>query len=123
MANASKLRLPPGPSYLVSQLLSWKTAGYALSVALIHVYANKIGVYAPVWTIVSSSIVALPVVLYVQSEFRYRRDERTAATLGARLAPKVPVKKLLGMDLVATLLEAQKSGYIGGTDLNIPASY
>ena len=113
MANISRPRLPPGPSYIVSQLLSWETAGYALSVVFIRICANAVGVHAPVWAIVASSIVALPVVLYIQSELQYRRDKRTAEALGARLAPKVPAKKPLGIDLVALLLKAHNSGYIG----------
>ena len=108
-----KPKLPPGPSYIVSQLLSWKAAGYISSVAFIRFGTNLIGVHAPMWAIVASSVIALPAVLYIQSELRYWKDKRTAAALGARLAPKVSGKKPLGMDLVAVLIEAQKSGYIG----------
>jgi hypothetical protein len=111
--STSEPRLPPGPSYIVSQLLSWKIGGYVLSVALIRIWAEAVGVYAPVWAIVASLVITLPVVLWVQSKHRYWRDERTAAALGARLAPKVTGKLPLGMDLISALLEAHKSGYIG----------
>ena len=113
MGNISRSKLPPGPSYVVRKLLSWKTAGYLFSVALIHAGADAVGVYAPVWAIVISSVLAFPAVLYIQSELRYKRDERAAATLGARLAPRVPGKMFLGMDLIAALMEAFGSGYIG----------
>ena len=113
MANVSKPKLPPGPSYIISQILSWKTAGYVLSVALIHSAAGAVGAYAPVWAIVASSVVALPGALYLQSELRYWKDQRTAAALGARLAQKVSGKKPFGMDLIAALLEAHETGYIG----------
>jgi len=111
--NTPKLKLPPGPSYIVSQILSWQTAGYVSSVALIHVGAEALGGHLPVWAIVTSSVIALPAILYVQSELRYWRLKRTAAALGARLAPKVSGKKPFGVDLVAAILEAHKSGYIG----------
>ena len=113
MGNISRPKLPPGPSYVVSKLLCWKTAGYLLSVALIHAGADAVGVHAPVWAIVTSSAVAFPAALYIQSKLRYWRDERAAATLGARLAPRVSGKKILGMDLIAALMEAYESGYIG----------
>jgi len=114
MVNALDLKLPPGPSYVVGQLLSWRAAGYVLFVASVRAGADTVGVHAPVWAIIASSAIALPAALYVQSGLRYRRDERTAAALGARLAPKVSVKRPLGLDLIATLLEGQESGYIGG---------
>ena len=113
MVNIPRPKLPPGPSYIVSKLLSWKTTGYVLSVALIHVGADTMGVYAPVWAIIASSAIALPAVLYIQSELQYKRDERAAATLGARLAPKVSGERFLGMDLTAKISQAYKSGYIG----------
>ena len=111
--NALELRLPPGPFYLVSQLLSWRAAGYVLFVASIRAGADAAGVYAPVWTIIASSTIALPAALYVQSRLRYWRDERAAAALGARLAPKVSGKRPLGLDLIATFLKDHESGYIG----------
>ena len=113
MVTASRFKLPPGPSYIVSKLLRWEAAGYVLSVAFVRVGASAVGVRAPMWVIVTSSVIALPVVLYVQSKLRYWRDKRTAAALGARLAPKVSGKKPLGVDMVAALMEAQKTGYIG----------
>ena len=115
MSNTSvgKYKLPPGPSFIVGQVLSWNTVGYAASVAFIHIGANAVGAHAPVWAIVASSVVVIPAVLYIKSELQYRRDERTALALGARLAPKVSGKKPLGIDLIATILEANKRGYIG----------
>ena len=113
MANTPKRKLPPGPSYIVSQILNWKTAGYISSVALIHVASGAVDIYIPVWAIVASSVIALPAALYLQSGLREWRDKRTAAALGARLAPKVTGKRPLGMDLIATLLEAHNTGYIG----------
>ena len=108
-----KYKLPPGPSFIVSQILSWKTAGYVTSVALIHTGADAVGAHAPAWAIVASSVITLPVVLYIQSKLRYWRDKRTALALGARLAPRVSGKKLLGLDIITTLMDARNIGYIG----------
>jgi len=111
--KSPKPKLPPGPSYIVGNTLNWKTAAYVLYVALIHFGADAAGKNAPVWAIVASSVIALPAILYVQSELRYWRDKRTAAALGARLAPKVSGKRPLGIDGVAALMESHKTGYIG----------
>jgi hypothetical protein len=113
MSNTPKFKLPPGPSFIASQILSWETAGYITSVALIRVGAKAVGVRAPVWAIAASSAIALPAILYIQNELRYWRDKRIAAALGARLAPKVSGEKPLGMDLITTLLEAHETGYMG----------
>lgn len=113
MTGIRKPQLPPGPSYIINQILSWKTAGYVSSVALVHAAADALGVYAPVWAIVASSVVALPAVLHVQSELRYWRDVRAATALGARLAPKVTGKRPLGIDMITAMLEAHDTGYIG----------
>jgi hypothetical protein len=121
MTNTPKPELPPGPSYIVGQLLSWKATGYVSSVVLIYAGADAIGVCAPVWAFVASSVIALPAILYVQSELQYWRDKRTAATLGARLAPRVSGKRLFGMDVVAAILEAHDSGYIGEPNIPTPA--
>lgn len=110
---AGKFKLPPGLSFIVGQMLSWKTAGCITSVALIHLGADAVGVYVPVWAVVASSIIALPVVLYIQSELRYWRDKQAAVALGARLAPKVSGKKPLGIDLITVILKAHDTGYIG----------
>ena len=112
--NTSKPKLPPGPSYIVCQIFSTKTASCVLFVALIHAAADAVGIYAPVWAIIVASVIALPAVLYAQSELRYWRVKRTATALGARLAPKVAGKRPFGIDLIAALLEAHKTGYIGG---------
>lgn len=110
-----KYKLPPGPSLIVGQVLSWKTLGYVASVTLIRFGADAVGVHAPVWAILASSIVAIPAALYLQSELQYWRDKQTALALGARLAPKVSGKKPLGIDLITTILEANKRGYIGAS--------
>jgi len=107
-----KPKLPPGPSYIVSQVFSRKTASYVLFVTLVHLAVNAVGIYTSAWAIVAASVIALPAILYAQTEICYWRDKRTAAALGARLAPKVAGKRLLGMDLVAVLLEVQETGYI-----------
>ena len=113
MSDAPKSKLPLGPSFIISQILSWKTAGYISFVTLLHVGAGAVGVHIPVWAIVASSAVALPAVLHVQSELRYWWNKRTAVALGARLAPRLSGKKPFGIDLITTSLEAHKTGYIG----------
>lgn len=120
MTNTPKPGLPPGPSYIANQLLSWKAAGYVSSVVLIHAGADAVGICAPVWAFVASSVVALPAILYVRSEFQYWRDKRAAAALGARLAPRVSGKRLFGMDVVADILETHESGYIGEPNIALP---
>ena len=113
MMQSPKPKLPPGPSYIVSNALNWKTAAYVSFVAFVHFGADAAGKNAPIWAIVASSAIALPAILYVQSELRYWRDKRTAAALGARLAPKVSGKRPLGIDGIAALLESHNTGYIG----------
>lgn len=113
MSNVTKSKLPPGPSFIVSQILTWKTASYITLVTFIHFATDAVGVCVPVWTIVASSVIALPAMLYIQSELRYWGDKRAAGALGATLAPKVTGEKLLGLDLIAAILEARKIGYIG----------
>ena len=113
MANTTRPKLPPGPSYIVNHILSWKTAACTSSIAVVRAAADAAGVHVPVWTIIASSVVALPAVLFIQSELRYWRDRRTAESLGARLAPKVAGRKPFGIDLIAAFLETHKSGYIG----------
>ena len=113
MSNAPKFKLPPGPSFIISQILSWKTPGYISFVTLLRVGAGAVGVHVPVWAIVASSAVALPAVLRVQSELRDWWSKRAAAALGARLAPKITGKKPFGIDLITASLEDHKTGYIG----------
>lgn len=113
MANIARPKLPPGPSYIIDQILSWKTAAYSSSIVLIRIAADAAGVYVPVWAIVTSTVVVLPAALYIQSKLRYWRDRRTAESLGARLAPKVAGRQPLGMDLIAAAFETHNSGYIG----------
>lgn len=113
MINILKSKLPPGPSFIVSQILTWRTVSYIAFVAFTHFAADVVGVCVPVWTIVASSAIALPAMLYIQSELRYWGDRRAAGALGATLAPKVTGEKPLGIDLIAAILEARKIGYIG----------
>jgi len=72
-----------------------------------------LNVHPPLWAIVSSSIVALPVILYAQTEFRYWKAKRKAESLGARLAPKVPYKWTAGIDLIVALVNVYNTGYLG----------
>ena len=113
MANITRRKLPPGPSYIINQILSWKTAAYASSVVLVRFAADAAGVYVPVWAIITSSVAALPLGLYIQSKICYWRDQRTAESLGARLATKVAGRRPLGVDLIAESMETHDSGYIG----------
>lgn len=75
-----------------------------------------LGIDVPLWTIFSSSIVAFPVVLYAQAEFQYWKNKRTAESLGARLALKTPTKWPAGIDLITTMLNVFKTGYLGEFD-------
>ena len=108
-----RFELPPGPSYIFRQLLSWKLVGYGAFTGCVRVGAETLGIDPPLWTIVSCSIVALPAILYAQTEFQYWMAKRKAESLGARLAPMVPYKWPAGIDLIVALIDAFKTGYLG----------
>jgi len=114
--NSPHFELPPGPSYILRQLFSWEVALYAASVGCIRAGGKVLGVDLPLWAIVSSSVVALPVILYTRAELQYWKDKRKAESLGARLAPKVPSKRLAGIDLIAAMTDVFKHGYQGESD-------
>lgn len=71
------------------------------------------GAKVPLWAIVSSSIVALPALFLAKSQLDYWGNERKARALGGRLVPKVPAKWIGGIDLVATMIDVYKTGYLG----------
>ena len=108
-----RFRLPPGPSYILRQLLSFKVAGYGAFVGCVHVGGELLGICLPLWMIVSCSIVALPAILCTQVKLQYWKNKRKAESLGARLAPKVPSKWLGGLDLVTAVAKVFREGYIG----------
>lgn len=75
-----------------------------------------LGINVPSWTVVLSSIAALPAVLYAQKELYYWKAKRKAESLGARLAPEIPSKWPAGIDLITALVNMFKTGYIGESD-------
>lgn len=113
--NPLRLELPPGPSYILRQLYSLKAISYAAFIGCIRVAGGMLGIDLPLWIIVPSSIVALPAVRYAQTEFQYRKWEKKAESLGARLAPKVPSKWPAGIDLIDAMINVFKTGYLGGS--------
>ena len=106
-------RLPPGPSFILRQLFRWQFASYAASVYLVCVVNIALGPNAPAWVVVSCSIFALPCILLALAQYQYWKDGRTAASLGARLAPTVPMGLPGGIDLIATRMKEFRTGYIG----------
>jgi len=112
----SHFELPPGPSYVLRQLFSPKVAGYVTLFGCFHVGGKAVGIDIPLWTIVSSSVVAFPAVLYVQAEFQHWRDKRKAESLGARLPHKVSSRWPGGIDLIAEMMNVFKTGYLGESD-------
>ena len=108
-----RLELPPGPSFILRQLLSWKLIGYGALVACLHLGGESLGIDPPLWITVSCSILALPAILYAQSEFQYWTAKRKAESLGARLAPKVPYKWPVGIDLIVALVDVFNTGCLG----------
>ena len=114
--NSPRFQLPPGPSYILRQLLSLKVAGYVAFAGCIHVGEGILGIDVPLWAIISSSIVALPAILYARTELQYWRNKRKAESLGARLAPKIPFRWPAGTDLIVTMSGVFKTGYIGESD-------
>ena len=107
-----RFELPPGPSYILRQLFSFKVAGYGAFVGCVHVGGELLGIYLPLWMIVLCSIIALPAILYTQVKFQYWKNKRKAESLGARLAPKVPSGWPGGLDLVTTVANMFRVGYI-----------
>ena len=72
------------------------------------------GINVPMRVIVSGSTLALPYIAIAHARYRYcQRDGRKAASPGERLAPTVPTGLPGGIDLIAVLMEAVRTGYIG----------
>ena len=118
-----RFELPPGPSYIFRQLLSWKVVGYGAFVGCLRIGGETLGIDPPLWKILSCSIAALPAILYAQTEFQYWMAKRKAESLGARLAPRVPYKWPAGIDLIVALIDANTTGYIGEScSLCVPCS-
>jgi len=105
--------LPPGPSFILNQLLSWEFVPFTVTVYSICIGNEALGLSLPVWVVVSCSILALPCILVAHAQYQYWRDGRTAASLGARLAPTVPMRLPGGVDLIATWMKAFRTGYVG----------
>ena len=111
--NPPRFELPPGPSFVLRHLLSLKFAGYAALVGCVRVGGGFLNIHVPLWAIVSSSVVALPIILYAKSEFQYWRYRKKAESLGARLAPLVSYRWPAGIDLIVLTNKLFKSGYLG----------
>ena len=114
--NPSRFELPPGPSFVLRQLLSLKFAGYAALVGCIRVGGGFLDIHVPLWAIVSSLVAALPAIVYAKSEFQYWRDRKKAESLGARLAPKLPYRWPAGIDLIVLSNRLSQIGYLGKSD-------
>jgi hypothetical protein len=111
--HSPRFELPPGPSFVIRHLLSLKFAGYVALVCCIRFGGGFLNVHVPFWAIVSSSVAALPAIIYAKSEFQYWRYKRKAESLGARLAPVLSYKWPAGIDLVLLTNEIFKTGYLG----------
>ena len=107
------LKLPPGPSFILCQLFSLEFVAYAASVYVVRVVALGLNLNVPWWETIACSILVLPCFLLAQAQYRYWKDRRTAASLGARLAPTVPMRLPGGIDLITAWMEAFRTGYIG----------
>jgi len=118
-----RFELPPGPSYILRQLLNWKVVGYGAFAGCVRVGGGTLGIDLPLWALVSCSIVVLPAILYSQTEFQYWSAKRKAESLGARLAQRVPSKWPAGIDLIVALVDVFKTGYLGESyGLGVPGA-
>ena len=105
---------PPGPSFILRQIFSWEFASYTASVYYLVCVGNRaLSLSIPGWVVVSCSIPSLPCIIFALAQYRYWRDKREATSLGARLAPMIPRRLPGGIDLIATLMETFRTGYIG----------
>ena len=107
-------KLPPGPSFLLGQFFSGEFILFAGSVYLVSIGNEALGLNVPVWATVSCPILALPCILLAHAQYRYWKDGKKAASLGARLAPTVPMRLPGGIDLLAAWMEGFRTGYVGG---------
>lgn len=87
---------------------------FAGSVYLVSIGNEALGLNVPVWAAVSCPILALPCILLAHAQYRYWKDGKKAASLGARLAPTVPMRLPGGIDLLAAWMEGFRTGYVGG---------
>ena len=106
-------KFPPGPSFILRRLFSWEVVSYSGFIYVLRVGTRRAGANVPLWAIVSSSVAALPVLLLAQCQLEYWRNQRKARSLGARLVPTVPTRWPGGVDLLATIINVFKTGYIG----------
>jgi hypothetical protein len=90
-----------------------KFFSYDTLVGCVHTGVEMFGIHLPLWATVSTSAATIPATAYAQSEFWYWKDVEKAASLGARLAPKVPYEWPLEGDLMATMAHVFESGYLG----------
>jgi hypothetical protein len=106
-------KLPPGPSFILRRLFSWEVASYSGFVYFLRIGTKKVGMKVPLWVIISSSAIALPVLFLAQCQFDLWKNQRKARSLGGRLVPTVPTKWPGGVDLMVAMVNAFKTGYIG----------
>lgn len=110
-------KLPPGPSLILRRLFSWEVVGYSGFIYLLRAGTKRIGTNVPLWVILSSSVVTFPALFLVQSQLDYWRNQRKARSLGGRLVPTVPTRWPGGIELVTTMLNVFKTGYLGELSL------
>jgi len=115
-------KLPPGPSFLLGQFFSGEFTLFAGFVYLASIGNKALGLNIPVWATVSCPILAFPCIILAHAQYRYWRDGKKAASLGARLAPTVPTRLPGGVDLLAAWMEAFRTGYVGGYIYSRPVS-
>ena len=105
-------KLPPGPSFILRKLFRGGVTSYFGFVCFLHLWVN-----VSLRVIISSSAVALPVLFLVKCQFDTWKNQRKARSLGGRLVPTVPTKWPAGVDLIVTMMNVFKTGYIGGLEL------
>lgn len=93
---------------------------YFGTVVSVHsLVATRYGYQLPTWVVVSGAALSIPIFSTVYIMSRKLMLRRRAASMGARLVPEVPGKRLGNLDILGEMMEKLKTGYPGAPRLTI----